>query len=149
MAGTVIRTARANDLTRLVELDTVAQSEEGRIRAIGRWVELGQCFCAEYDGLIAGYGVLHNYFFERPFLEMLMVDEALRGRGFGPALVAHAAHSCGASQLWTSTNASNLVMRRLLNRLGFTHAGTIYGLDEGDPELVFCVETDGFEHFPE
>ena len=40
-------------------------------------------------------------------------------------------------QLFTSTNRSNLPMRRLCDRLGFQRSGVVENLDNDDPELVY------------
>jgi hypothetical protein len=40
-------------------------------------------------------------------------------------------------RLFTSTNRSNELMRKLLGKAGFTFCGEIDALDEGDPELFF------------
>jgi hypothetical protein len=39
--------------------------------------------------------------------------------------------------MFTSTNASNVAMRSLLEAEGWSFSGQLDGLDEGDPELVF------------
>ncbi|HUZ56480.1 MAG TPA: hypothetical protein VMU94_28645 [Streptosporangiaceae bacterium] len=38
-------------------------------------------------------------------------------------------------------NLSNQPMQRLLARLGWRSVGIVYGLDEGDPELLFLAPT--------
>ena len=41
------------------------------------------------------------------------------------------------SEIWTSTNRSNLAMRALLAKLEWKFCGDLNGLDEGDPEMFF------------
>lgn len=43
----------------------------------------------------------------------------------------------GQRKLFTSTNASNFAMQRLLVASGFIDSGIVHGLDEGDPELIY------------
>jgi ribosomal protein S18 acetylase RimI-like enzyme len=139
-----IRPARAGDQASVVALDTIATHDPARADEITAWLAQGLCFCAEVEGVVAGYGVLQLHFFGRPFLEMLMVGEGYRSRGIGTTLIVHAARLAAGEQLWTSTNQSNQPMRRLLEHLGFTPSGVIEGLDEGDPELVFRLEPGRF-----
>jgi ribosomal protein S18 acetylase RimI-like enzyme len=97
-------------------------------------------FLAERDGAVRGYGAVHNHFFGREFLEMLMVDRACRGMGIGTALIRHALQACRTDTLWASTKQSNLPMQALLTKTGFMRSGLIHGLDADDPEIVFRAE---------
>ena len=144
MAQPITRPARPDDYARLIALDTIAACDPARADEIAGWLAQGLCFCAEVEGVVAGYGVLHRHFFGRAFLEMLMVGEEYRAQGVGTALIVHAARLSVAEQLWTSTNQSNQPMRRLLEHLGFVPSGTIEGLDEGNPELFFRLEPGRF-----
>lgn len=141
MLRPLIRPAHADDYASLIALDTAAANDPARAAEIADWLGQGHCFCGEIDGAIAGYGVVQRHFFGRPFLAMLMVHEDYRGQGVGTALIAYAVRLAAGEQLWTSTNQSNQRMRRLLEHLGFTPSGVIEGLDEGDPELVFRINT--------
>lgn len=75
-----ISPATEQDLTALIALDTVAAQEPQRCEAIRRRIEQKICFVLRREGKIAGYGVLHYHFFGCGFIELLMVDPALRGR---------------------------------------------------------------------
>lgn len=77
------------------------------------------------------------HFFGRDFIELLLVDPAVRRSGIGRALLRYALDGAATSQVFTSTNTSNLPMRSLLQKEGWSFSGTLDGLDEGDPELVF------------
>ena len=110
---TAIRKARADDLAAMIAVDDFAQSHPERADEIANWLEAGTAFVAERDGAIVGYAVLTHG---------RLIDH----------LVAHV-----GTEIWTSTNRSNLPMRELLARSGFTESGFIEGLDPGDPELVF------------
>ena len=39
--------------------------------------------------------------------------------------------------IFSSTNESNIAMRALFERDGWTLSGVLNGIDEGDPEMVF------------
>lgn len=132
-----VRPAGPDDITALIALDPVAARSAERARSIESWIGAGWGTCAELDGRVAGYAVVHPHFFGRNFLELLVVDAALRRRGVGKALVGHLLGQVRGADLWTSTNQSNTPMRNLLGQLGFVQMGRIDGLDEGDPELIF------------
>jgi ribosomal protein S18 acetylase RimI-like enzyme len=133
---TTIRPATGADIAAVVATDSFAVNHPVRADEIAAWIAAGQCVLAEHAGRVAGYAVLTEGFFHRPFVEMLMVDERTRRRGIGAALLDHCATLAG-TELWTSTNASNTPMRALLVRRGFTESGRIDNLDPGDPEIVY------------
>lgn len=135
-----VRPAGPNDIATLLALDPIAAQSVDRARSIAQWVGAGWASCAELDGELAGYAVVHPHFFGRNFLEMLMVSPAFRRRGVGRALLAHALDQQSSAPLWTSTNQSNTPMRDLLVQFGFAQMGLIEGLDEDDPELVFRLD---------
>lgn len=138
-----IRPAGPDDLADLIALDSAVETDPERADAIARWLATAthDCFVATIDARPVGYGVLHHNFFNHALLEMLMVAAPLRGHGIGKALIEHAMTVSRTSLLWITTNQSNLAMRHLLGSMGFIPSGTIEGLDEGDPELVFRIIT--------
>lgn len=132
-----ISPATEQDLTALIALDTVAAQEPQRCEAIRHWIEQKICFVLRREGKIAGYGVLHYHFFGCGFIELLMVDPALRGQGIGSALLAALQQQCRTEKLFTSVNTSNTGMQALLLRQGFVLSGQVDNLDDGDPELFY------------
>lgn len=89
-------------------------------------------------GSVTAYGVMARSFFQRWFVEMLVVAEAQRRRGHGAALLAALeARAWRDGELWTSTNRSNRPMRALLRSRGYVPRGRVTGLDAGDAELFF------------
>ncbi|MFD9835923.1 GNAT family N-acetyltransferase [[Kitasatospora] papulosa] len=134
----VVRRADASDAGALVDVDAVAAGgDDGRRDSIRRWCRQGSVVVAEDASGPLGYCVVEYTFFEQGFLSMLMVAPRARGRGVGHRLLDAAAGSCTAPKLFTSTNVSNQPMQRLLRRAGWSPAGLLHGLDEGDPELFF------------
>ena len=71
-----------------------------------------------------------------PFLALLYVDPAMRGRGIGLRLLEDFEGAHGP-QVFTSTNLSNEPMQRLLRLRLWKPCGMLNGLDEGDPEIFF------------
>src|SRR5690606_38523460 len=51
------------------------------------WIDAGQCFVAERDREIVGYGILTRNFFHSFFIDLLMVSEPERRSGVGTALI--------------------------------------------------------------
>ena len=80
----------------------------------------------------------HHFFFEKPFISLLIVSPDARRVGLGAGLLSH--NSRRFPEVWTSTNRSNSAMQRLLKKTGWRHCGEISGLDEGDPEQFFKTE---------
>lgn len=132
-----ISPATEQDLTALIALDTVAAQVPQRCEAIRRRIEQKICFVLRREGKIAGYGVLHYHFFGCGFIELLMVDPALRGQGVGSALLIALQQQCRTEKLFTSVNTSNTGMQALLLRQGFVLSGQVDNLDDGDPELFY------------
>ena len=100
---------------------------------------LGECLVHIDGGSVGGFAVVRAaYFFGRDFVELVMVDPARRRAGIGCALLRAALVTAGTEQVFTSTNTSNQPMRSLLQAEGWSFSGELDGLDEGDPELVFC-----------
>ncbi|MCX5142108.1 MULTISPECIES: GNAT family N-acetyltransferase [unclassified Streptomyces] len=140
-----VRRASEADADALARIDSVAaEGDEARRRNIRNWCRQGLAAVAEDESGPLGYCVVEYTFFEQGFVTMLMVAPAARGRGVGGRLLADAAASCSAPKLFTSTNVSNQPMQRLLQRAGWSPAGLLHGLDEGDPELFYlCPQEPG------
>ncbi|WP_223290862.1 GNAT family N-acetyltransferase [Streptomyces avicenniae] len=136
-AGPVVRPATAADVPGLVALDPVAADDPARRAAIRRWCGDGSAFVATDASEPLGYCVLEYTFFEQGFVTMLMVAPGARRRGIGASLLRAAENACVTPKLFTSANVSNQPVQRLLHRAGWTPAGLLHGLDDGDPELFF------------
>jgi len=132
-----VRLAEESDLDALFGLDAIARREPERRLFIADSVHAGQCWVAHDASELLGYGVLNHSFFGQAFIPLAVVKDSARRRGVGAAILSALESQCQAAKLFTSTNASNEPMRRLLDKLGFVASGQIDNLDEGDPELVF------------
>lgn len=139
-AQSLVRLALSSDLDSLIELDAIAKRELRRRAFIAQAISAGQCWVAvdaRDTSALLGYGILNDSFFEQAFIPLIVVRDSVRRRGVGSAILGVLESHCAAAKLFTSTNASNAPMRKLLGKLGFTGSGQIENLDEGDPELVF------------
>lgn len=135
-----VRLALSGDLDALLDLDAIARRESKRRSFIAQALTSGQCWVAEDPSdtsVLLGYGVLNDSFFEQAFIPLVVVRDSARRRGVGSAIIRALESRCRAAKLFTSTNASNEPMRRLLAQLGFIPSGQVDNLDEGDPELIF------------
>lgn len=135
-----IRPATVRDIDALAGIDTVVAHHPGRIDEIVAWIAAETCLVAEVDGQCAGYGVVTQNFFSRSFVEMLMVATAFRRQNIGLALLDALVAAAPDDTVFSSTNRSNLPMQALFTRAGFVPAGSVEGLDEGDPELIYRRE---------
>ncbi|MEU0695641.1 GNAT family N-acetyltransferase [Streptomyces niveus] len=141
--------ATASDWPTLAEIDSLATAGDGARRdSIRHWCESGVVLMAQGpstpDGPSSplGYAVLEYTFFEQGFITLLMTAPNARRRGVGAQLLRAAETTCTTPKLFTSTNASNHPMRRLLSHAGWQQTGILHGLDEGDPELFYlCPRT--------
>jgi len=115
----------------------LARVDPARRDRIDAAIARGGCWAAELDGRVVGYAIVSRGFFERDFIELLVVDAAHRRRGAGDCLLSAIERSVHGDRLFTSTNESNAPMRALLAKRGWLPSGRIENLDDGDPELVF------------
>lgn len=135
-----VRRAILGDIESLLQIDPVAGRDDSRRKYIARAVRAGECWvvCERNDsGAPVGYGCLDRSFFEEWFIPLVVVSSEIRRSGAGRQIVSYMERHSSAEKIFTSTNLSNLPMRRLLEGLGYQHSGRVENLDPGDPELVF------------
>lgn len=135
-----IRQATLADADRILAMDAGSRRDTARARGIQLRIESGSCLVAERNGQLIGYGTLAYDFFDHGFVAILYVSENQRRRGVGRLLMVALASRCRTRKLFTSTNQSNLPMRRLLESLGYVRSGVIHDLDPDDPELVYFLD---------
>lgn len=133
-----LRDAVNADVSCLMAFDPVARRGVGsRAAWIRERIPSASVRVAECAGALVGYCAMEASFFGQSFVELLVVAERARRRGVGSRLLRDAEARCPTPKLFTSTNLSNLPMQSLLRKLDWRSAGIVYGLDEGDPELIF------------
>ncbi len=132
-----IRPATLADFDGMLALDRNYPHGSPRAEAVREWVVAGSAHLALEDDRPVGYAVMSRHFFDRAFIELLMVGAAFRRRGIASAMLRYLADISPTELLWTSTNESNAPMRALLAAEGFIASGAVEGLDDGDPELFF------------
>jgi len=133
----MIRGATERDIEGMIAIDHIAATEETRRQHIREWVRGGCATIALIEGQVVGYAVLEYTFFSCGFISMLIVHKAYRRMGIATALVKRQEEICTTEKLFTSTNESNVPMHALMARLSYMPSGTVYNLDEGDPERFY------------
>lgn len=132
-----IRYATSSDVEAMIQLETIGTNDSARQEHIQSWVAAGNAVVAEVDGAVVGYAVIEYTFFDQGFITMLQVAEAHRRQGVARQLLMYLESACRTDKLFTSTNSSNEPMQKLMDDVGYSPSGTVYNLDEGDPELFY------------
>lgn len=95
------------------------------------------CFIILTVNKAIGFVIFDYRFFDQGWIELIIIDKACRGQGIGGKVFDLIGEQCQAKKLFTSTNRSNTPMQKALSKAGFSFAGQLMGLDEGDPELFY------------
>ena len=132
-----IKTAsRQSEIARAAAIDEAVVGSRKRADYIQSVAARGGLSVAILQDEVEAFCCLdQTYFFEKPFISLLIVDPGMRRRGLGSSLLSHNGRQF--SEVWTSTNRSNSAMRAVLDEMGWRYCGELDGLDEGDPEQFF------------
>lgn len=136
-----IREANDSDLDEIEDLATritgLSRDREREI-VIDAVADHGCFVSTDESHHVVGYAILaRRAFFGRDFVHLVAVSERHRRRGIGLALLDAILARCTTEAVFISTNESNAAMRSLLVRDGWTPSGTLTGIDDGDPEMIF------------
>ena len=124
-------------------------------------IALGQGYCVEAEGAVIGtfallengeptYDPICDGEWQTPdhrkdgtaaylAIHRVAISVACRGSGISTAIINHAADTArrlGRGSLRIDTHRGNVVMRRMLEKHGFVHCGTIY-LQNGDERVAY------------
>ena len=120
-------------------------------------ISRGESYAVELDGRVCGSFVLisdgdptYDKIYDGAWLtgdsadgyiaiHRVAISVANRGSGISSEIIAYAADfakKLGKLSLRIDTHEGNVVMRRMLEKNGFTHCGTIY-LANGDPRVAY------------
>lgn len=133
----LVRMAIESDVAAMCAIDPIAAEQGIRAQHIREWANARRATVALIDKVVVGYAALEYTFFSYGFISMLMVDESRKRQGVGTAIVKHLEEVCETNKLFTSTNESNKPMHGFLQSMSYEASGTVYNLDEGDPELFY------------
>nr|WP_299346703.1 GNAT family N-acetyltransferase [Allomuricauda sp.] len=123
-------------------LDKVEHIELKREEKITKAIIDKECFIILADNIAVGFVIFDYRFFDQGWIELIIVDEKYRGKGIGGQAIDLICKQSKTKKVFTSTNSSNTQMQKALKKVGFSFAGKITGLDEGDPELFYFKTTD-------
>ncbi|MEM9982575.1 MAG: GNAT family N-acetyltransferase [Bacteroidota bacterium] len=123
-------------------LDKVEHIELKRAEKITKAILSKECFIISMDNSTVGFALFDYRFFDQGWIELIVIDEKYRGKGAGVQAMNLICKQSKTNKVFTSTNNSNTRMQKALNKAGFSFAGKIDGLDEGDPELFYFKTTD-------
>lgn len=115
-----------------------ASGDVDRRSYLAQAVDRDICFLATEADLACGFVVIKpRHFFDRDFVDLLMISQSHRRRGMGRELMRTAVEAATSADVFTSTNESNAPMQALLRSEGWHFSGKLDGIDQGDPELVY------------
>jgi ribosomal protein S18 acetylase RimI-like enzyme len=137
-----VRRASPEDLEAILGLDRA--TPVGRVRGeyLTARVHANEVTVFERHGIVVGYLVQRSRsFIGRDFVDLMAVAVECRRQGVASALLDNAVHSSATDRIFISTNRSNTAMRDLLEGSGWRFSGSLDGIDDGDPELIFYHET--------
>jgi RimJ/RimL family protein N-acetyltransferase len=138
-----IRLRKASDKDKAVavgfynRIEQEGQAGSNREAKIAKAIVEEACYIILAGRQAIGFVIFDYRFFDQGWIELMIIDEAYRGQGVGGKVFELIVAQCKAEKLFTSTNRSNTPMQRALAKAGFSFAGQLTGLDEGDPELFY------------
>lgn len=136
-----LRKATPKDEASVVDFDYKLNMVEHvalkRAEKIAKAIREEECFIIEADSCAVGFALFDYRFFDQGWIELLVVEEEHRGKGIGVEVLRLLCKQSKTSKVFTSTNRFNTPMQRALDKAGFSFAGEIIGLDEGDPERFY------------
>lgn len=135
----IIRWASAEDLDAILEIDQkVVGPDQERSAQISKAVRERRCQVLISNSRITGFMISSpRSFREMDFLNLLVVDPGYRRKGNASSLIEQFRTDSTTAECWTSTNASNQGMLKLLENLSWTNSEYNEELDPGDPDLFF------------
>jgi len=136
-----LRKATIEDKTFIVDLDyrldKVGHTKLKREEKLSKAILDEECFLILTNNRAVGFVLFDYRFFDQGWIELIIIEEKYRGKGIGGKVFDLICKQCNTSKVFTSTNSSNVPMQQALTKAGFSFAGEIVGLDDGDPELFY------------
>ncbi len=141
-----LKRATVNEKALVVDFDynlnEVEHIELRREEKIAKAISDEECFIIMADNKAVGFVIFDYRFFDQGWIELIIIEEKYRGKGIGVQAIDLICRQSKATKVFTSTNSSNTQMQKALAKAGFSFAGKIDGLDDGDPELFYYKKTD-------
>ena len=141
MENISLRKATIKDKALVVDFDyshdKVEHIELKREEKITKAILDKECFIILANNRAVGFVIFDYRFFDQGWIELIIIEEKYRGKGIGGQAIDLICKQCKTNKVFTSTNSSNIQMQKALSKVGFSFAGKITGLDDGDPELFY------------
>ncbi len=141
METIVLRMATSEDKVSVVDLDysldKIEHVQLNREEKIIKAISDNDCYIILVDGLTVGFIIFDYRFFDLGWIELIVIEEGFRAKGIGCQAIKLICEQSKTNKVFTSTNRSNIPMQKTLTKAGFSFAGEIIGLDDGDPELFY------------
>ncbi len=141
LQGLSIRIAEPSDKDQVVDfsyrLNKTEHNELKRAEKIEKAISNQECFVININEMAVGFALFDYRFFDQGWIELIVIDKEQRAKGIGAQVIELICLQSRTDKVFTSTNRSNIPMQKALSKAGFTYAGELSGLDEGDPELFY------------
>jgi ribosomal protein S18 acetylase RimI-like enzyme len=134
----IIRQAILEDEKVIDSFDRFGGSRNNEIIRKEMWVAI-------LEDKIAGYVTFNHSFYERPFLKYINTHPDFRRRNVAEKMMNFIEEKCKGKKLFISTEADNLPMITLLDKLNYKMVGIINGIQEA-AEVVYCKELQFIAH---
>ena len=136
-----LRKATIKDKAIIVDFDYKLDKDEhiklNREEKITKAILYEECFIILADEREVGFVIFNYSFFDKGWIELIVIDEKYRGKGIGRKTFDLICKQCKSDKVFTSTNSSNTQMQRALTKADFAFAGEINGLYDEDPERFY------------
>ncbi|NET32103.1 MAG: GNAT family N-acetyltransferase [Cyanothece sp. SIO1E1] len=146
MENISLRKAAIEDKAFIVDLDyhlnNLEHIELKREEKLTKGILDQECFLILANNRPIGFVLFDYRFFDQGWIELIIIEEKYRGKGIGGQVFDLICKQCKTNKVFTSTNSSNVPMQKALTNAGFSFAGEIVGLDEGDPELFYYKKSE-------
>lgn len=148
MENISIRRATIEDVHIAVAMDYALNKEEhieiGREEKITTAIQQNKCFIIVLNTHAVGFVIFDYRFFNQGWIELIIIDEKFRNRGIAGQVFKLLCKLSKTNKVFSSTNKSNAQMQKALLKAGFTFAGEIEGLDDGDPEWFYYKKSETY-----
>lgn len=118
-----IETVEMKDLDKLVNIDKEVIGNDQRRNYIKKAIELRQCLCAKENEEIVGFLIYNTNFFECVFISLVIISPSHRRKGYASLLLKYMMSISPTTKVFSSTNRSNIIMRKVFEKNGFIQSG--------------------------
>jgi GNAT superfamily N-acetyltransferase len=120
-----LRAAQAGDVGAIVAIGPHSPGRPTEIQALVR--EQASLVAVEHGEILGFLAIRPGHFYQRDFIDLLLVAPRSRRQGIGRALMRAALQNASTPRMFVSTNESNTPMRELLRSEGWSPSGCSQG----------------------